>query len=39
MSRNYPPELRRKVLDLLKAGRTVAQVGDMARAAGQSGSR
>jgi transposase-like protein len=24
--RSYPPELRRKVLDLLKAGRTVSQV-------------
>ena len=26
MPRSYPPEFRRKVLDLLKAGRTVAQV-------------
>ena len=26
MPRRYPPEFRRKVLDLLKAGRTVAQV-------------
>lgn len=26
MRRSYPPEFRRKVLDLLKAGRTVAQV-------------
>jgi transposase-like protein len=24
--RSYPPEFRRKVLDLLKAGRTVAQL-------------
>ena len=26
MPRRYPPEFRRKVLDLLKAGRTVADV-------------
>ena len=26
MPRRYPPECRRKVLDLLKAGRPVAQV-------------
>jgi len=26
MPRSYPPEFRSKVLDLLKAGRTVAQV-------------
>jgi transposase-like protein len=26
MPRSYPPEFRRKVLDLLKAGRTVQQV-------------
>jgi transposase-like protein len=26
MPRRYPPEFRRKVLDLLKAGRTVTQV-------------
>ena len=26
MPRSYPPEFRRKVLDLLKAGRTVAQL-------------
>jgi len=26
MPRRYPPEFRRKVLDLLKAGRTVAEV-------------
>ena len=26
MPRSYPPEFRRKVLDLLKASRTVAQV-------------
>lgn len=26
MSKRYPPEFRRKVLDLLKAGRTVRQV-------------
>ena len=26
MPRSYPPEFRRKVLDLLNAGRTVAQV-------------
>ena len=26
MPRRYPPEFRRKVLDLLKAGHTVAQV-------------
>lgn len=26
MPRRYPPEFRRKVLDLLKAGRSVAQV-------------
>lgn len=26
MAKRYPPELRRKVLDLLKAGRSVAEV-------------
>ncbi|MER6173478.1 transposase, partial [Streptosporangium sp. NPDC001681] len=26
MARRYPPEFRRKVLDLLQAGRTVRQV-------------
>ncbi|WP_454836796.1 transposase [Rhodococcus qingshengii] len=26
MPRRYPPEFRRKVLDLLKTGRTVAEV-------------
>ncbi len=26
MPRSYPPEFRRKVMDQLKAGRTVAQV-------------
>ncbi|MCZ4618781.1 transposase, partial [Rhodococcus qingshengii] len=26
MPRRYPPEFRRKVLDLLKSGRTVAEV-------------
>jgi transposase-like protein len=26
MPRHYPPEFRRKVLDLLKAGRTVQQL-------------
>ena len=28
MPRSYPPEFRRKVLDLLKAGRKVAQVAE-----------
>ena len=28
MPRSYPPEFRRKVLDLLRAGRTVRQVAD-----------
>jgi transposase-like protein len=28
MPRSYPPEFRRKVLDLLKAGRTVAQIAN-----------
>ena len=28
MPRRYPPEFRRKVLDLLKAGRSVVDVAD-----------
>ncbi len=28
MPRSYPPEFRRKVLDLLKAGRTVMQIAN-----------
>jgi hypothetical protein len=29
MPRSYPPEFRRKVLNMLKAGRTVAQIAEL----------
>ena len=33
--RSYPPEFRRKVLDLLKAGRTVTQLANDLQISGQ----
>lgn len=35
MPRSYPPDFRRKVLDLLKADRTVTQLGNDLRISGQ----
>ena len=35
MPRSYPPEFRRKVLDLLKAGRTVTQLANDLQISGQ----
>ncbi len=35
MPRSYPPEFRRKVLDLIAAGRTVASISDDLEVSGQ----